>query len=199
MSIKALPANEDESDFDEVSNRAQFEPKVAPHLRRLKLSESIAHDPLSPLRRYAGRIQSAVSAVATIPESMTDSDVLPKRLSMRKSFSRRISVGRSRHSILNSSRFDVTSNENIDYEDRLNTTSRNDQIDLINLLKTPSVDHRAENRLKNSFISFNQTIRKEEEDEVHNITLAESAVPHSIMKVEIQISVARLKFIFKLK
>lgn len=151
----------------------RIEPKLPPHLRRLKLNETLAQDPLSPLRRYAGRIQRAVAPnCSTVEQPADGQDNQAIRPQPRKSM--RTSISFMRQSFMNSS----TLSERLrDSDDRLNITSRSITIDIPNLLKTPAVDHRFD-KSRLSVTSFNVTSdRQLGEDSVNS----EPQI-HSIMK-----------------
>lgn len=125
-----------------VEGRLRYEDKLPPQLRKLKLNETIIQDPLSPLRKYAGKIQS----VFTKPDEKTEVEIekaedelIPQRRS-RKSFARRASFAMTGLS-LSAMNASVLS-ESVCHEDRLNITKT---VDLLSLLKTPSVNHRDRN------------------------------------------------------
>ncbi|ODM96006.1 Protein ELYS, partial [Orchesella cincta] len=155
VSIKARPAPDSEAPTPERSLKGMRASKLPPQLRRLKLSETLSHDPLSPLRRYVGRIQTAVTANTSVfDQEELGYEMEAMRAAQRRSrtsFSRRSSMisHKPRFSLANSTVFENTVLNDTISEEGLNQTMRTN-IDLISLLKTPAIDHRLENRPKSS-------------------------------------------------
>lgn len=175
ISIKAVPV--EASSPEEISGHPTNEPKLPPHIRRIKLNETIAQDPLSPLRRYAGRIESAVTNTSESTGGREDINIA-RQFSSRKSVSRRsFSLCMSRNFIANNG--NTSFNESITNEERLNTTAKNCQIDLMSLLKTPAFDHRIDNRQRTSFIVLDQTTSQP----FNESNVSQHPPRHSIMKV----------------
>jgi len=184
LSIKAIPQAEPTT--PEGSQKVSGGSKLPPQLRRLKLSETISHDPLSPLRRYAGRIQNAVTANTSVfdLEELEMENIRTERVS-RRSLSRRSSMisHRPRFSLGNSTIYEHTILNDSISEGGLNQTARTN-IDLISLLKTPAIDHRLEKRqrLHGSINNVSCTPNSSSVGQFDE-SLFQPAHVHSIMKV----------------
>jgi len=163
--------------------------KLPPQLRKLKLHESKPTDPLSPLRRYAGRLHAVISnATSGSPTSRQSRRTSMASMCIARARDLERENQNNTFSPVQDDYLELDRNEP-NGDEMLNRTNRNKSpVNLQRLLMIPVVDHRV-NRRSMSFLAispaknggddtgyraddsvyFTPSVHRENEMEIHSI------------------------------